>query len=179
MSWNDYYRRRDILDAVLRHARRDPEAPLAVSEIPGAADEFGTEDNLLLALHYRWQQALSGRLRAAVGGPEDSADLPGGRDTDHVESVSRAWRKTLSEHATLRTVLDAHLDDHPALRRAHEAEMRMLAVTAGLAEPGEPADEVTQIGKTLVGLMRTRTSELGAAPRNPFGQLLRKLAPTG
>ncbi|GAA1239186.1 hypothetical protein GCM10009676_24760 [Prauserella halophila] len=179
MSWNDYYRRRDILDTILRRARRNPGTPLHLSDIPDAIDEFGTEENLLLALHYRWQQALSGRLRAEVGGPEDSADLPGGRDADHVEAVSRAWRKTSSDHATLRAVLDAHLDDHSALRRAHEAQLRMLAVTAGLAEPGEPADEVTQIGNTLVGLIRTRASELGAPPRNPVSQLLRKLAPAG
>ncbi|GAA1203307.1 hypothetical protein [Prauserella alba] len=179
MSWNDYYRRRDILDTVVRRARRDPAAPLSLQEIPGAADEFASEEELLLALHYRWQQALSGRLRAEVGGPEDSADLPGGRDADHVEAVSRAWRKTCSDHAALRALLDAHLDEHPALRRAHEAQLRMLAVTAGLAEPGEPADEVTQVGNTLVGLMRTRASDLGAPPRNPVGQFLRKLAPTG
>lgn len=179
MSWNDYYRRRDIIDDVLRRARRDPSAPLPISDTPGAAEEFGTEENLLLALHHRWQQALGGRLRAEVGGPEDSADLPGGRDADHVESVSRAWRTTLSEHATLHAVLEAHLDDHPALRRAHDAQLRMLAITAGLAEPGEPSDEVTRIGNTLVGLMRARASGVGAAPRNPVGQLLRNLAPTG
>ncbi|MCR3719100.1 MULTISPECIES: hypothetical protein [Prauserella salsuginis group] len=178
MSWNDYYRRRDILDTVVRRARRNPEAPLSIAEIPGATEEFGTEEKVLLALHYRWQQALSGRLRTEVGGPEDSADLPGGRDADHVDAVSRAWRKTCSDHATLRAVLDAHLDDHPPLRRAHEAQLRMLAITAGLAEPGEPADEVTQVGNTLVELMRTRASD-HAAPRNPVGQLLRKLAPAG
>lgn len=179
MGWNDYYRRRDILDGVVRRARRNPQAPLSISEVPGALEEFDTEENLLLALHYRWQQALSGRLRTEVGGPEDSADLPGGRDADHVDSVSRAWRTTRSDHPALRAVLDAHLDEHPALRRAHEAELRMLAVTAGLAEPGEPTDEVTRVGNTLVGLMRERESGLGAAPRNPVGQLLRKLAPTG
>ncbi|KMS88355.1 hypothetical protein [Prauserella rugosa] len=180
MSWNDYYRRRDVIDAVLRHARRDPDGPLPFDEIPGAADLFGTPENLLLAMHYRWQQTLGGRLRAEVGGPEDTAGVPGGGEQDHLDAVSRAWRRTVADNPTLRAVLDAHVDDHPDLRRAHEAELRMLALTAGVAEPGEPDEEITQAGNALVALMRARTAGGLTAPRrNPVGQLLRKLAPTG
>lgn len=178
MSWNDYYRRRDVIDTALRQARHDPQAALRFAEIEGAEELFGSEENLLLAMHYRWLQALTGRLRAEVAGPEDAAGVPGGGEDDHLEAVSRAWRATVRDNATLRAVLDAHIDRHPALRRAHEAELRVLATTAGLAEPGEPQDEVTAVGNAFLSLLRARSAHLTAPRRtNPVGQLLRKLAP--
>lgn len=179
MSWNDYYRRRDVIDAVLRHARRDPDGPLPFADNADAAELFGTRENLLLAMHYRWQQALNGRLRTEIGGPEDTADVPGDGADDQVEAVSRAWRRAAADNPTLRAVLDAHVEEYPSLRRAHEAELRTLAVTSGLAEPGEPEDEVTQVGYTLLTLMQARAGGITAPRRNPVGQLLRKLAPAG
>lgn len=178
MSWNDFYRRRDVMDAVLKQARRDPQAPLPFAEINGAKQAFDSEEELLLALHYRWMQALSGHLRAAVAGPEDTADVPGGWERDHVEAVSKAWRAAVREHPTLHAVLDANVERYPALRRAHEGELRMLALTAGLADPGEPRDEVTRIGGTLVALLRSKGAGQGRSS-NPLGQWLRRLAPTG
>ncbi|PXY27227.1 hypothetical protein [Prauserella muralis] len=179
MSWNDFYQRRDIIDAVLREARRDPRGPLPFARIPGAARAFGSEENLLLALQYKWAQVLSGRLRAQAAGPEDAADVPGWGERDHVDAVSRAWLSATREHPTLRAVLDAHADEYPRLRAAHEAELRMLAVTAGLAEPHEPREEAVKVGRAFVSLLRGRDAT--ASPRrrsNPVGQLLRKLAAT-
>lgn len=177
MSWNDFYRRRDIMDAAIEQARRDPQAPLPFEEISGAKETFGSEEGLLLALHYRWMQALSGHLRAAVAGPEDTADVPGGWESDHVEAVSKAWRAAVRENPTLHALLEAGAERYPALRSAHEDELRVLALTAGLADPGEPRDEVARIGGTLVALLRNK----GARPRsaNPVGEWLRRLAPTG
>ncbi|OZM70034.1 hypothetical protein CFN78_27590 [Amycolatopsis antarctica] len=170
MSWDDFYRRRDVMDAVLRRARRDPAGPLPFAEVPGATGMFGTETDLLLALHHRWSLLLAGRLRAAIG---DAADVGG--DGTHVDEVSRAWRATAEQHSTLRAVLDAGVGRYPAeLLPVHEAEHRMLALAAGLAEPGEPAAETARIGGAFVALLRA-----GPAPRrNPVGQLLRRLTPS-
>jgi len=170
MSWNDYYRRRDVMDAVLHEAGRDPAGPLPFTEVPGAAETFGTETGLLLALHYRWQLLLEGRLRAEIRDVDEARD-----DGMHVDAVSRAWRAVAAEHATLRAVLDAGLNRHvPELLPVHQAEQRMLALTAGLATLGEPADEVTRIGAAFVALLRHRP----APRRNPVGQLLRRLTPS-
>ncbi|GAB2976775.1 hypothetical protein LWP59_30850 [Amycolatopsis acidiphila] len=166
MGWNDFYQRRDIADAVLRRAARDPRAPLPFAEIPGAVEAFGTEEQLLLALHYRWSQLLGGHLRTEF---EDA--------TDHVDAVTRAWRETVRKHRTLRAVLDANVDRYPALRQVHEAEQRMLAVAAGLAEPGEPVEEITKVGAAFTGLLR-HGPDIEAPRRNPIGQLLRMLAPS-
>lgn len=177
MSWTDFYRRQEILEAALRHARRAPGAPLELAEIPGATDAFGTEEKLLLALQHKWSQVLGGHLRAELADPEDAlADGVG----DQVDAVSRAWRRTRSEHETLRAVLDASLDRHPALVALHEGELRMLAVTSGLAEPGEPTDELTRVGYAFDSLVRAvdRRPERPARRRSPVGHLLRLLAPS-
>ncbi len=137
MSWSDFYRRRDALDAVLRAAAADPAAPLAVDR-----DVFASEEELLLALHYRWMQQLTGRLGTAL---EDS-------DDDRVETVARTWRALAAEQPVLRAVLDAHLTSTEAIER----EQRMLALTAGLAELSEPSAEIGRVGAAFASLIRTR-----------------------
>ncbi|WP_020671429.1 hypothetical protein [Amycolatopsis nigrescens] len=174
MSWNDFYRRRDVLEAVLRQARHNPAGSLPFAEVPGAEEAFGTRENLLLALHYKWTQLLSGHLRAGVAGPEDADGVPGGNDIDHVDAVSNAWRTAVRDNETLRAVLDAHAD---RLGPVREAEQRMLAVTAGLAEPHEPAAEATKVGAAFETLLRNGPAK-PARRRNPVGHLLRLLAPS-
>ncbi|QQQ77809.1 hypothetical protein IOD16_04735 [Saccharothrix sp. 6-C] len=146
MSWSDFYRRRDALDAVLRAAAGDPAAPLAVDH-----DLFATEDELLLALHYRWMQQLTGRLGAAL---EDS-------DDDRVETVARTWRALAAEQPVLRAVLDAHLTSTEAVER----EQRMLALTAGLAELSEPRAEIARVGAAFARLLRSRPAVVAGGHR--------------
>lgn len=136
MSWTDFYRRRDALDAVLRAAAEDPSAPLAFDR-----GLFATEDELLLALHYRWMQQLTGRLGLAL---EDAS-------ADRVDVVTRTWQALAAERPVLRAVLDAHLTS----REAVEREQRLLALTAGLAELSEPADEIARVGAAFLRLIRT------------------------
>jgi hypothetical protein len=93
MSWNDFYRRRDALDAVLRDARHDPSAPLLVDP-----DVFDSREELLLALRHRWNQRLNGRVAVEL---LDTAD-------DHETVVARVTRMLSVEDPTLRAVLDAH-----------------------------------------------------------------------
>lgn len=167
MGWNDFYQRRDTADAVLRRAARDPQAPLPFAETPGAAEAFVSEEQLLLALHYRWNRLLSGYLRTVF------EDEPG----DQVDAVTAAWDRALRGNRTLRAVLDANVGRYPALRRMHEAEERMLAVTAGLADPGEPVEELNRIGAAFGALLRHGPS-VEAPRRSPLGHLLRMLAPS-
>jgi hypothetical protein len=178
MSWNDFYRRRDILDAVLDAAREDPTAPLPFAAVPGAQETFGTEQALLLALHYRWSLFLGGYLRAEIGGTGEIDDEDTGTAVDHVDEVTRAWQAAVRDQETLRAVLDAGAVCHPqALRAVQEAEYRMLALTAGLAEPHEPTAEITQVGATFEALLRNGPT-LANRRRSPVGQLLRLLSPS-
>jgi hypothetical protein len=172
MSWTDFYRRQEILEATVRLAARNPGAPLPLDEVPGAEEHFGTEENVLTALQYKWTQVLSGRLRAEVTDPDD-ADGFG----DHVDAVTRAWRATVEEHEALRAVLDGAFERNAALRRMHEGELRMLAVTAGLADAREPGEEIVKVGHALEALLRTSRDE--PARRRPvMGHLRRLLAPS-
>src|SRR5690349_12721825 len=70
MSWNDFYQRRDILEAALRQAGHHPSDPLSLEEIPGATKYFATEDELLVALQYKWNQVFGGHLRAEMADPD-------------------------------------------------------------------------------------------------------------
>lgn len=169
MSWTDFYRRQEILEATVRQAGRNPGAPLPLDEVPGAVDHFGCEENVLTALQYKWTQVLAGRLRTEVTDPDDADGLG-----DHVDAVTRAWRATVEEHETLRAVLDGGLERHASLRRMHEGELRMLAVTSGLADPREPADEIAKVGHTFEALLRT-SREQSHCPRRPVMNGLRRL----
>lgn len=172
MSWTDFYRRQEILAATVRLAGRNPAEPLPLDEVPGAEDDFGTEENVLLALQHKWTQALTGRLRAEVIDPDDADGLG-----DHVDAVTRAWRAAFDEHETLRAVLDGAYERHASLRRMHEGELRMLAVTAGLADPREPAEEIVKVGRAFEALLRTGREE--PTRRRPvMGHLRRLLAPS-
>lgn len=142
MSWERHRRRREVLLAVLRHARRDPEGPLPLEEVPGATEAFADRRELLTALHHRWTLLLTGHLELA-------ADESG----DGVDAVVRAWRRLAADERVLRRILDAHADDLPA--EAVRAEHRLLALWSGLAEPSEPADEVARIGAAFTGLLRS------------------------
>jgi hypothetical protein len=125
MGWADFYRRRDALDAVLEHARREPDGRLPFGEVSGVAEVFGSPVELLLALHYRWLLALTGRLGVALS---DAAP-----DADPVDTVASARRSAAADHPVLRGLLDRHLDeDDEAIAAALTGERRLLALSAGL-----------------------------------------------
>lgn len=176
MSWTDFYRRRDALDAVIREAHRDGDDRLPFAEIPGAAEIFGSEEELALALQYKWSQLLAGALRARVAGPEEADAAPAG--SDEVDGVTAAWRDTARRHPGLRRLLDTQLTRFPRGRRARAAELRMLAVTAGLAEPHEAPEHAARIGETLLTLAH-EAAPARACRRGAVGTLLRRLAPAG
>src|SRR5882672_2947419 len=150
MSWNDFYRRYDALNAVLEQASLDPAGTLPFTEVPGVAEVFGSPAELLRALHHRWFMALTGRVEVAL------AEAERDRDVDPVDVVAAAWRSTAVWHDVLRRLLDANTEEHgAAMRAALEGEQRMLALAAGLADPHEPKEEITRIGATFLTLLRT------------------------
>lgn len=168
MSWTDFYRRRDALDAVLELARHDPEGPLP---FPGkAAAEFADPAEALLALHYRWSVRLTGRVGLAqVDAERDPA-------VDPVEAVAEAWRTTAAENPVLRRVLDANADGHGGvLASALDGEQRTLALAAGLAEPAEPRAEISRVGAAFLALIRSAPPKQVQRRDNPVEQFLRGL----
>ena len=174
MSWNDFYRRRDILDAILTTAARDPRGPLPFDEVPGAAETFGTREEVMLALQYNWTRTLSGHLRAEAQAGGDGPNATAGTEDD-TDTVKRAFAAAVRRNRTLYEVLAAHRDEYPALRAAHRAEQAMLAVSAGLAEPDEPLDEIAKVGAAFEALLSEGPH---LRPERPFDRLLRILAPS-
>ncbi len=146
MSWNDYYERRSITQAILRHARRNPEAELAFEEIDGATEEFADRDELLRFLHYKWMQQLTGRVAVALETAQTG-------DLDKTQAVAQAWRALAKDNETLRRVLDQNRTDGTA--DAFEREQRMLAMSAGLVEPTDSIEECNRIGAAFVEMIRT------------------------
>ncbi|AXB44163.1 hypothetical protein [Amycolatopsis albispora] len=137
MSWQDYYRRRDAIEAVLRHVKRDPAGPLPRTGV------FDSDRELILALQYKWSLILGGHLRVQLCET----------DGDQLDAVTRAWRAAAAAQPTLRAVLDAHLGRFPEAAPVREAELRMLARAAGLAESDDSAEQVTKVGLALESLL--------------------------
>jgi hypothetical protein len=165
MSWADFYRRRDAINAVLETARREPDRDLAWSDV---SDLFATPAELLLALHYSWMLVLTGRLGVNLA----KADRDPGMD--RVDAVLTAWRATAAQHDALRRILDVHAEE-PAMRPAIEGEQRLLALSAGLAELHDSSDEITRVGAALVALARNAPERVAQKRRGPVEQLLRRL----
>jgi hypothetical protein len=147
MGWQDFYRRRDELNAAVEQGELR------------AGDVFATEHELLLALHHRWSQRLMARLELAMLEP-----------TDPVDAVGEAWQRTAADNPELRDLLDKHAAD---LRPEIEAEQRLLATTAGLTEPGDTESEAAAIGAAFIALQRTAPDR--PTRRNPVERLLRRL----
>jgi len=141
MSWNDYYRRRDVIDAVLATEGAIEET---FTRVPDATAVFADTDELLLALDHKWTRALTARIGLALSDTEG----------DRVDAVSAAWRQTVTENPALRRLLDENSGG--VLADAAAREHRMLALAAGLAEFTEPNDVLERVGGAFAALLRGR-----------------------
>ena len=154
MTWNDQHRRGDVLRAVETAAdqRRDGVLPTGV---PGVAETFADEADLVGALLLRWHARLSARLERSLAA--DPMDL--------TQAVASAWAATARDRAGVRLVLDRAVagPDSAAARvaqRAQELERGRLAVAAGLAsahgpravEAGRRVEELAREGLDLHAL---------------------------
>ncbi|HEU5473941.1 MAG TPA: hypothetical protein VFV67_25120 [Actinophytocola sp.] len=136
MSWADHYRRRDALNAVLDRAGQEPDGPLPFDET--CAEVFGGRTELLLALHYKWLLALTGRLGVALS--------DAGPGADPVDAVAAAWRAGAADHVVLRRLIDRFADEaDPAVAAALAGERRLLAVAAGLDLTAAAAPQVAGV----------------------------------
>jgi hypothetical protein len=132
-TWDTFHRRGDVLRAVADRAdaRRDGALP---TDVPGVAETFRDELDLVAALQLRWHTRLAGRIEQAL------ADRP----ADLESAVLTAWRATASELAGVRLVLDRALDEPTsdevatALRRARTNDWTLLAAMSGRAGVSDP-----------------------------------------
>lgn len=165
MSWNDFYKRRDAIDAVLALAARRRSGKLPYHELPQVRDVFASEDELLRALQYKWQRTLTAQIDLAVAEADDDPRI------DRFDVVSRAWKTATRREPALRRILDEHAD-HPAIREQVASERRQLAHVAGLTSAGDTDEDVTALGDTFLALVRAGQR---AARPNKRPSLLRKL----
>ncbi|HSE08746.1 MAG TPA: hypothetical protein VLB29_08770 [Nocardioidaceae bacterium] len=142
MTWDAFHRRGEVLRNVLEHAEtyRDGELPM---ELPGVAETFGDELTLLGALQLRWHTRLAGTIeRELMGQPMDLE-----------ASVMTAWRKTATDLAGLRAILDGYtaapLSGEMAqmLDKAHRKDWTLMAAMSGKASPADKA--APRVGRAI------------------------------
>lgn len=151
MGWESFYRRRDALDVVIEHASNDPSASLPFMEIPLVREVFPNQQELLLALQYRWTQLLTGYIDVAV----DELDTGTSHMTDPVNAISDAWRRATVAQPVLRKILDNYGESAGnEMNKVRGTEYRMLALAAGLAKPHDSREWITEVGATYAALLR-------------------------
>ena len=152
MTWNTFHHRGAILQTVVETAdtRRDGELPM---QLPGVAEAFRGELDLLAALQLKWHARLSGNIeRALMGQP---------LDLEH--AIASAWRLTSEQLPGVRMILDRYSETPSdpemgaALNRANEKEWIRLAAAAGLANDESAA--AARAGRQVELRARTEAAE--------------------
>lgn len=128
MSWNRFHHRGEILRTVVDTADERCDGVLP-TDLPGVAENFADELDLIGALQLKWQARLSGNIeRCFVREPMDLES-----------AVVGAWRETAQQLRGVRLVLDRCADQPStpevgrAVERAICLEQGRLAMAAGLA----------------------------------------------
>jgi hypothetical protein len=151
MTWNSFHHRGAILQTVVEtaDARRDGELPM---QLPGVAESFHDELDLLAALQLKWHARLSGNIERAL--MSEPLDLE--------SAIASAWRLTSEQMPGVRMVLDRYHEAPSdsemaaALGRASEKEWVRLAVAAGLANDESAA--AARAGRQVELRARTETA---------------------
>jgi hypothetical protein len=132
MTWTAYHNRGETLRSVMATAatRQDGVLPM---DVPGVAETFHGELDLLGALQLRWHTRLSGNIEQQLTA----------QPMDLEEAVAVAWKLTAEELPGVRKILD-HYRDHPvddemarAMAAATAKEHYFLAVMAGRSALGD------------------------------------------
>jgi hypothetical protein len=156
MSWKTFHHRGETLRAVVDTAndRRDGVLPM---DVPGVAENFTDDHDLIGALLLKWHARLSGNIeRVLVREPMDLES-----------AVAAAWRTTAEQMPGVRLVLDRSLENpegsemERTMGRAREHEWACLAIAAGLAntqdaaaiEAGRRVEERARIGLVASSVM--------------------------
>ena len=148
MSWKTFHNRGETLRDVVHVAdeRRDGALPM---NVPGVAENFTDELDLVGALLLRWHARLSGNIERALA--REPMDLE--------SAVAAAWRTTAEQMPGVRMVIDRSMDApatpemERAMNRAHDRESAYLATAAGLSN-GDSAAAV-EAGRRVEQLART------------------------
>ncbi len=179
MSWKTFHNRGETLRDVEHVAddRRDGVLPM---DVPGVAENFTDELDLVGALLLRWHARLSGNIERAMA--SEPMDLE--------SAVASAWRTTAEEMPGVRMVIDrstaapATPEMERAMNRAHDRETAYLAIAAGRSngysaaavEAGRP---VEQLARTGLAVPQVRARHAQGIVRRPDPGGPRRLIPFG
>jgi hypothetical protein len=170
MTWQSFHSRGETLRNVITAADLRCDGRLPV-DVPGVAELFRDELELLGALSLRWHTRLSGRIeREQLQEPSDLES-----------AVVRAWCATAEEMPGVLAILDAYRADPPdaataqALATAHAKERALLALTSGrasgtgpaAARSGERIEERARAAYLSGAAARARTAGSGDAEPRP------------
>lgn len=159
MTWTAFHRRSEVLRAVVAEADRRPDATLP-TDVPGVAETFRDDLDLIGALQLRWHARLTGALdRHLAEQPEDPA-----------AAVRAAWSETAVALPGVRAVLDAQArtgsaEIREALAIAFAKERAVLALSAGIAVVGDP--QASAIGAGLEQEAREQRAPLRTVAGDP------------
>ncbi|MCW2868444.1 MAG: hypothetical protein JWR20_2632 [Marmoricola sp.] len=156
MTWTRLHRRSDVLRAVVETLDADRVGTLPW-DLPGVAENFTDESDLVGALLLRWHARLGANLDRELA--REPLDLPG--------AVVAAWARTAEEHPGIRRAADEALVDpltaalEQTVLRARDRERARLAAAAGLAPESHP--RAAALGEDL----EARARDLVALPLAP------------
>ena len=156
MSWTAFHSRGETLRAVVDAANAHQDGILPM-QVPGVAENFTDEIDLVGALLLKWHARLSGNIERALT-----------REPLNLEAaVATAWRTTAELMPGVRLVIDRCMQSPAtpemaeAMARAQEAEWVRLAQAAGLANGRD--HRAIEAGRRVEGLARAGTATVPAA----------------
>ena len=161
MTWNAFHHRGEVLRTVVETAdiRRDGTLPM---DLPGVAETFRDELDLVAALHLKWHARLSGNIeRELMAQPMDLAS-----------AIASAWARTSDEMPGVRLIIDRYTESPSdpemaeALTKAQTKEWLKLAAAAGLASDESPS--AARAGEQVELKARAAAAPVvaGSAPTN-------------
>jgi hypothetical protein len=121
MSWDTYYQRKSVIDAMLAEIAETHTDEIPVSWHTEITEVFGGEDEFLLAVHYRWGNTLFARLDALLESPPQ----------DTGAKVRQIWQALAAEQPATVSLL-ARYADRPLLVAAIRRHQRQLAWALGV-----------------------------------------------
>ncbi|MDT0201827.1 hypothetical protein [Nocardioides sp. AE5] len=144
MTWEAFHSRGDVLRRVFAEVaiRRDGRLPM---DLPGVAETFRDELDLLGALQLRWHTRLHGQLERQLH--LEPMDLDA--------AVIAAWRATADEIPGIREIQDHYLANPTSVEMARATTMasarerQMLALIAGRVSTLEADEHGDRIGAEL------------------------------
>lgn len=157
MTWNTFHHRGEILQTVIdtADARRDGVLPM---DLPGVAETFRDELDLVAALHLKWHARLSGNIeRELMAQPMDLES-----------AIAGAWSRTSAEIPGVRLIIDRYTaapsdpEMGEALAKAQQKEWLKLAAAAGLAS--DESESAARAGQRVEKKARASASLAVTAP---------------